>query len=110
MTARNKCPGHAVALKLDSSNGVLSPRLFFKESPSARMSKGSLFILTRVTSETARFKQIASKISRRTALFEPRQVWAAFWLRSKTASADCAFWIEFCKGGLGLADPGDLVP
>ena len=51
------------------------PRLFFKNGRSARTSNGFLFVVTRVTSSNMGFKQTASRISRRTALFEPRQMY-----------------------------------
>jgi hypothetical protein len=44
-----------------SSNGVLSPRLFLKSSPSAKAPNGFLFVASRFTSVKVRFKQTASR-------------------------------------------------
>jgi hypothetical protein len=67
---------------------ILSPRLFFKSSPSARTSKGFLFVVTRFRSPSWRFKQTEFKISRRLAVFEPRHVSAAVCVQSKSDSAN----------------------
>lgn len=68
-----------------SSIAVLSPRPLFKSGRLEITSNGFLFSVTYVAK--VRFKQIASRISRRTALFEPRRRSAARWLQSKSARA-----------------------
>ena len=65
-----------------------SSRLFFKNGLSANASKGFLFCRTRVTSFKQWFKQTASRISRLTALFEPRQTSAALCVQSKSVTAN----------------------
>lgn len=62
------------------------PRLFLEMSPSAKTSKGFLFVVTRFTWSKVPFKQTASRISRRIGLFDPRHVSAAFWLHSDRAN------------------------
>ncbi len=63
---------------IKGSNAWQSSRLFFKSSRSTQKSNGFLFVVTRVTSLTCRFKQIESRICRRAVVFEPRQISAAF--------------------------------
>src|SRR6188472_2007264 len=66
---------------------ILSPRLFSKSGRSAKTSNGFLFVVTRLTSLKVRFKQTESRISRRIALFEPRQISAARCDQSKIVRA-----------------------
>jgi hypothetical protein len=71
----------------------------FRNGPSARMSKGFLFVATRLTSLRVRFKDSELRISRRKGIFERDQNSAAFWLQSNKASAVSA---TFPAGSLRL--------
>ena len=89
---------HSVTPARKSSNGVLSSRLFFKLSRSAKTSNGFLFVRQRLRSPAVRFKQIRSRvrrsqifisgvIRRRGVEFEPRQISAAFCVQSNSLTA-----------------------
>ncbi|MFP4145264.1 MAG: hypothetical protein ACLFV3_08985, partial [Phycisphaeraceae bacterium] len=63
------------------------PRLFFKKGRSTKKSNGFLFVNTRLTSLTLRFRLTTSSNFRFWAEFEPRHLSTRFWLNSNVASA-----------------------
>lgn len=80
-----ECHGQACCRRaVGNADPCPVPRLCAKVSRSVNASNGFLFCVTRDTSPKVRFKQTESRIWRRTALFEPRQISAACCVQSNS--------------------------
>jgi hypothetical protein len=77
-------------------------------SRSASASKGFLFLVTRFASPRVRFKQTASKVSRRTTFVESRHASAACWDQSKNARSDVEIREASADKGYDSAAPLEL--
>ena len=74
---------------------ILSSRLASRNGPSARTSKGFLFVVTRLTSLRVRFKDIEIRISRFRGIFERDHDSDAFCVQLNRSSATP----RFCSDG-----------